>query len=137
MKPIFFKLVFSAALLAGTATLASAQTTRVFFDKKGHARYTIAYYGEKELPADVRAIVKPVYYDYQILSVEEVKLNGKSIYLIDLQDSSTLKTVRVADGEMELVKTLNRNADETQGKTARHAKTDRLTAGSSQSQHPL
>lgn|GEM_PF-3521118 len=112
MKKLLFKMMFTAALLAGTAAIASAQTTRVFYDKKGRVRFTIDYYGEKELSREVKSIVKPVYYDYAIVSVQEVKLNGRSIYLIDLQDSNTLKTVRVADGEMELVQTLNRGADD-------------------------
>ena len=118
MKPTIFKLVFSALLLAGTASIASAQTQREFFDKKGRHLYTIAYYGEKGLPAEVRAIVKPVYYDYAILTVEEVKVSGRSIYFIDMEDSSTIKTVRIADGEMELVRTQNRTAadDRTQAR---------------------
>lgn len=103
-----FKLLFMAVLLAGAAGVASAQMTRAFYDKKGKLRFTIDYYGEKQLPAEVRSIVKPVYYDYAILLIQEVKMNGKSIYVIDLQDSTTIKTVRVADGEMELVRTLNR-----------------------------
>lgn len=120
MKKLIFKLAFAGLLLTGTASLVSAQTTRVFYDKKGRVRFTIDYYGESRLPGEVRAIVKPVYYDYAILNVQEVKLNGKSIFMIDLQDSSTIKTVRVADGEMELVRTLNRSAaeDRSQGKTS-------------------
>ena len=108
MKKILFKLLFTATLLAGTAAIASAQTTRVFYDKKGRVQFTIDYYGEKELPREVRAVVKPVYYDYTIVSVQEVKQNGRSVYMIDLQDSHTLKTIRVADGDMELVRSLAR-----------------------------
>jgi hypothetical protein len=126
MKKTMFKLVFAGLLLAGTASIASAQTPtqREFFDKKGRHLYTIAYYGEKELPAAVRSLVKPVYYDYAILTVEEVKLGGKSIYFVDMQDSSTIKTVRVADGEIELVRTLNRDIADprlrVKGATARN-----------------
>lgn len=118
MKQLFLKLVFAGLLVTGTASLVSAQSTRVFYDKKGRVRFTIDYYSEKELPTEVRAIVKPVYYDYTILTVEEVKLNGRSIYLIDMQDSTTIKTVRVADGEMELIRDLNRGdrTDSGQGK---------------------
>jgi len=109
MNQLILKFAFAGLLLGGTAVVASAQTTRVFYDKKGKVRFTIDYYGEGQLPRDVRAIVKPEYYDYAILTVQEVKTNGKSIYLIDLEDSTTIKTVRVADGEMELVRTLNRS----------------------------
>jgi len=115
MTQQFLKFVFAGLLLTGAANLVSAQTTRAFYDKKGRVRFTISYYSEKELPCEVRAVVKPEYYDYAILSVEEVKLNGKSIYLIDMQDSTTIKTVRVADGEMELVRSLNRGDRDLRG----------------------
>jgi len=108
MKQLFLKFAFAGLLLGGTAVVASAQTTRAFYDKKGKVRFTIDYYGESQLPREVRAIVKPEYYDYTILTVQEVKTAGKSVYLIDMEDSTTIKTVRVADGEMELVRTLNR-----------------------------
>ena len=118
MKKLFFKMMFTVVLVAGTAVVVSAQTTRAFYDKKGRVRFTISYYGEKELPREVRAIVKPEYYDYAILTVQEVRTNGKSIYLIDMEDSTTIKTIRVEDGEMELVRTLNRGdrGDRGQGK---------------------
>src|SRR5882757_8626655 len=108
MKQMFFKLIFSGLLLAGTAIVATAQTTRVFYDNKGRVRFTIDYYGEKELPREIRAIVKPVYYDYVITAVQEVKADSKSVYYVSLQDSSKLITIRVVDGEMELVQSLNR-----------------------------
>ncbi|GGB25227.1 hypothetical protein [Puia dinghuensis] len=118
METIFFKLLLSGLLLAGTAGVASAQTTsapttstptiREFFDKKGRHVGTIAYYGEKELPAEIRAIVKPSYYDYAILTVEEVRASGKTAWLIDMQDATHVKTVKVVDGEMEEVSSLRR-----------------------------
>lgn len=101
-------MLFAVVLLAGTASVAAAQTTRAFYDNKGRIRFTVDYYTEKELPREVKAIVKPVYYDYAILSVQEVKLQGKSIYLIDMQDTDRLKTIRVADGEMEVLSDLRR-----------------------------
>ena len=127
MKQTIFKLVFSGLLLSGSATVASAQTTftsaqatsvfsgaksapptRDFFDKKGRHLYSIAYYGEKELPAEIRAIVKPVYYDYAIKTVEELRIAGKSVYFVDMQDDSHVKTVKVVDGEMEEVSSFQR-----------------------------
>jgi hypothetical protein len=109
MKNTIFKLFFAAVLVTGTAFAAGAQTTRAFYDNKGRIRFTVDYYSEKELPKEVRAIVKPVYYDYAILGVQEVKVKGKSVYLIDMEDSTRLKTVRVADGEMEEVSDLRRS----------------------------
>jgi hypothetical protein len=108
MKKMMIYALFTGVLLAGTAGLASAQTTREFFDKKGRHLYSISYYGEKELPAAVREQVKPVYYDYTILSVEEVKLADHSVYFINMEDETTLKTLRVDDDEMTVVSDLLR-----------------------------
>jgi hypothetical protein len=118
MKKLIFKTLFTVVLLAGTAAVATAQMTRVFYDNKGRVRYTIDYYGEKDMPRTVRSIVKPVYYDYTIVAVQEVKLNGRSIYMIELQDSNALKTIRVADGEMEEVRTLSRFAADDRAQKA-------------------
>ena len=56
----------------------------------------------------VRAVVKSEYYDFSIVSVEEVKLDGRHIYLVDMQDATAIKTVRVEDGEMSVVTSLVR-----------------------------
>jgi len=82
--------------------------THNFYNKKGRLLYTIDYYGEKGLPVAVRTTVKSEYYDYSIISVEEVKVQGRHIYLVDMEDAATIKTVRVEDGEMELVRSLVR-----------------------------
>lgn len=108
MKQILFKLTLSGILLTSFAGISSAQTTREFHDKKGRHLCTIAYYDERGLSAEIRSIVKPVYYDYTIKTVEEVRLSDRSIYYIEMQDATTLKTVRIANGEMELVSSLMR-----------------------------
>ncbi|PWT76268.1 MAG: hypothetical protein C5B59_06935 [Bacteroidetes bacterium] len=76
---------------------------RVVYDKKGNWRFSVSYYGEKNLPAEIRAIVKPVYYDYAISRVEEVHSDDKVIYIVHVQNASTLKTLRVCEGEMDLI----------------------------------
>jgi hypothetical protein len=76
---------------------------RVVYDKKGNWRFTVSYYDEKNLPAEIRAIVKPVYYDYTISRIEEVHANDKVIYIVHVQNNSSLKTLRVCEGEMELI----------------------------------
>ena len=76
---------------------------RVVYDKKGNWRYTVSYYDEKNLPAEIRAIVKPVYYDYTISRVEEVHANDQIIYIVHVQNDSSLKTLRVCEGEMDLI----------------------------------
>ncbi|HET7002290.1 MAG TPA: hypothetical protein VFI33_13300 [Puia sp.] len=84
----------------------NATKSRVVYDKKGNWKYTVSYYEEKNLPAEIRAIVKPVYYDYTISRVEEVHANDKIIYFIHIQNDSRLKTIKVCEGEMELTEDL-------------------------------
>jgi hypothetical protein len=81
---------------------------RVFYDKKGYWDATIKYYDEKKLPPDVRAIVKSTYYDYSITSVQEIQKGNKIVYLVHMQDATTLKSVKVCDGEMEVIAEFNK-----------------------------
>jgi hypothetical protein len=77
--------------------------TAAVFDKKGNWAFAIVYYGEKELPDEVRAIVKKTYYDYTIHSVEELHVGESLAYIIHMDNETTWKNVKVADGEMELI----------------------------------
>lgn len=79
---------------------------RVVYDNKGNWKFTVSYYDEKSLPAEIRAIVRPVYYDYTIARVEEVHAEGKIIYVVHVQNESSLKTLRVCEGEMDLIEDL-------------------------------
>jgi hypothetical protein len=79
---------------------------RVVYDKKGNWKYTVSYYDEKNLPAEIKAIVKPAYYDYSISRVEEVHANDQIIYIVHVQNDSRLKTIRVCEGEMDLIEDL-------------------------------
>src|SRR5882762_1056341 len=45
-----------------TRFIFNGNVTRAFYDKNGNWLFTIAYYGEQKLPADIRATVKSVYY---------------------------------------------------------------------------
>src|SRR6476469_9895492 len=49
----------------------SVQNT-VAYNKAGNWVHTIRRYYETDMPKDVRAIVKSVYYDYAILRIEEI-----------------------------------------------------------------
>jgi hypothetical protein len=81
----------------------SGIVNRTFYDKRGNWYFTVAYYDETKLPRDVRAIVKRVYYDYTISGIQEISIEDKVIYLVTVQDEKTLKTLRVCDGDMDIV----------------------------------
>lgn len=78
--------------------------TRVFYDAGGNWRHTIRYYDGKKLSAGVRSLVRSVYYDYAILSVEEVKLVDKTVYLVNIEGDKKGMTIRVCEDEMEVEK---------------------------------
>lgn len=75
----------------------------VYYDKKGHWICNIKRYDESKLSKEIRRVVKPVYYDYQINGVAEIILPGKIIHLLYVQDAHNFKTVRVCDGEMDVI----------------------------------
>lgn len=75
--------------------------TRVFYDRGGHHRYTTKSYGEKQLPTEVRAMVKRTYYDFSIYHVMQVDAENKVVYLVYIKDENAFKTIRVSDGEMD------------------------------------
>lgn len=77
---------------------------RRFYNGKGMFVYDILTYSEKDLPLDIRAMVKQTYYlDYDITLVKEIHTAGKTIYIIDIQSKSTLKTLRICNDEMEVL----------------------------------
>ena len=80
---------------------------RVFYDKKGHWQYSLIFYSEDKLPRDVRAAVKSTYFDMAITLVEEVQTTESKVYIVHLEDKSTIKIIKVnKDGEMETLQDL-------------------------------
>ncbi|MEJ0104042.1 MAG: hypothetical protein WDO19_16410 [Bacteroidota bacterium] len=76
--------------------------TRVDYDRKGRWAATIRTYSEANLPRDIRHLVKSTYYDYSIFLINEVTVGDKTAYLIRMEDADSFKTIRVADGEMDV-----------------------------------
>ncbi len=80
----------------------------VDYDKTGNWSGTTRIYNETKLPREIRRIVKSTYYDYAIKSVSEVSGAQKLMYFVKIQDSVTLKTIRVMDGDMQVIEEFNR-----------------------------
>jgi len=77
--------------------------TIVAYNPRGNWSYTIHYYGEKKLPADIRKTVKSTYYDYSIFGIAEVHFDDETVYMIYMQDESHFKTIRVYNDEIQEV----------------------------------
>jgi hypothetical protein len=81
---------------------------RSTYDKKGHREYTLKYYSEAEMPMELRHLVKSSYYDYNIDLVTEVQRNLKTSYLVKMQSSNEILTLKVVDGEIALYERLEK-----------------------------
>jgi hypothetical protein len=76
---------------------------RIVYNKKGSRLATFCYYNEQQLPADVRRLIKSTFYDFNIVQVTEVSVAGKTAYLVNIQDKTSLKTIKVVNDEMEIM----------------------------------
>ena len=75
----------------------------VDYDKKGNWKSTIRIYGEHRLPQEIRREIRSDYLDFEIVTVTELKINNVLSYFVKLEDQHSLKTVRVINGEMDVV----------------------------------
>jgi hypothetical protein len=71
----------------------------VGYDKKGRWQHTILIYNENQLPLQLRRTVKSLYVDFTIVKVIEVTIGMRHTYFIKMEDSNTLRTVQVVNGE--------------------------------------
>jgi len=82
---------------------------RVLFHKNGAIVYHIRYGGEKNLPTEVRKLVKSNYFDYNIIKAINVQEDNRDIWIVNLEDNKKLLIVRVEGGELEEVSNLNKS----------------------------
>jgi len=80
---------------------------RVAYNRRGGWIYTIRTYHEKQMPRDIRALVKSTYYDYTITQVDEIDHTeaAGTIYIVSIKDDVSWKTLRVCNGEMDVLNT--------------------------------
>lgn len=82
---------------------------RTVYNNKGGFSYTIRQYYENKMPRDVRAVVKSQYYDYTITLVEEIEeLSRPVVYVVHMEDATTLKNIRVSDREIDVLEEYNK-----------------------------
>ncbi len=76
-----------------------------FYNKKGDFVHDVLSYSEEKLPLNIRDMIKQTYYlDYDITLAQEVHTQGKLIYVVQIKNKSTMKTLRICDDEMEVLK---------------------------------
>ena len=123
MKKISLAAIFAVMLSAGFTLQSKAQTRTVsienystptakavitetpIYNKAGKLIYTVKRYEATTLPKEISRLVRNEFVDYDIAGVEEVVLpsDDNSIYLVHIVNDKKIKTVRVYNGESEVI----------------------------------
>jgi hypothetical protein len=77
---------------------------RALFAGDGRLIYHITYGTEKNLPANVRSLIKSTYYDQAITRILKVTQDHRLIWVIHLEDNHEYIMARVEDNELEETK---------------------------------
>jgi hypothetical protein len=81
---------------------------KALYRKNGHMIYHFAYGFEKNLPEDVRNMVKEAYPKYEITSVINLREYDREVWMVNLQDYDKLLIAQVENGKMNIVTDLYR-----------------------------
>jgi hypothetical protein len=78
----------------------------VDYSKKGRWLFTFRNYNEPQLDKKIRSAVKMAYLDHHVFRVIEVRTRAAKAYFVKIEDFLTIKTIRIANGEMQEVESL-------------------------------
>src|SRR4051812_18589296 len=79
----------------------------IAFDEKGKWVYTIQYYSANNLDKNIMDKVKTIYDDYVVTGIQKIEQpDSDAVYMVNLENKTSIKIVRVADNKVELVKDL-------------------------------
>jgi hypothetical protein len=74
------------------------------YDKRGKWVYTIQQYSMDNLDKNIIDRVRSVYYDYGVTGIQKVEQPGMdAVYVVRLENTKSLKVVRLTSDDMELV----------------------------------
>lgn len=77
------------------------------YNKKGKWIYTIQQYSMDNLDKNIVDKVRSVYYDYGVTGIQKVEQPAMApVYIVHLENTKSIKLVRLTDNEMELVQDL-------------------------------
>ena len=83
---------------------------RAFYTPGGLWLQTASGYGPDKLDGTVKEMIKSSYRDYTISYVDQLDLPmNKTIYLVEVQDEKSIKKIRVADDEMDVIQEFEKN----------------------------
>jgi len=89
--------------------LQAGSGNRALYDKKGRWVCSMITYDENKLPHDLRAQIRSTYYDMTISQVQEIQNPDHSVYIVTLQDKSTIRVIKInQEGEMKVLQELSK-----------------------------
>jgi hypothetical protein len=68
---------------------------RIIYDKSGGWQQSLLNYDEDKCPRDIRAAIKSLFFDFEIILIEEVDNREGVEYIFYLQDKSSIRIVKV------------------------------------------
>jgi hypothetical protein len=71
------------------------QKNKAIFSKDGQLVYLLAFGNEKQMPADIRTIVKSKYFDYEITSTVKVNIDESTTWLVNVEDANQFIMLRI------------------------------------------
>ena len=80
-----------------------ATQAHYLYDQKGNFSYSMLTYTEKEMPAEVRHLVRSNYYDFTIGWVKEVNEAETTAYVVHIEDAALWKDLVVQNGEIRVL----------------------------------
>jgi hypothetical protein len=84
------------------------QVNKAEFTRKGQLVYHMAFGNEKQMPVDIRTIVKSKYFDFAINSTVKVSYQEKSAWIVNVEDTEQFFVLRVVDGVMDVLDTIKK-----------------------------
>jgi hypothetical protein len=84
------------------------EENRALFTKRGHMIYHISYGYENNLPDEIYKQVRTAYFDYDITRAIRVNEADRIIWVVNLEDASTIIIARLENGELEEVQRLKK-----------------------------
>ncbi len=80
----------------------------VEYSKAGNWISTLRVYQQELLPTQIANLLLVEFPSFAILTTNEISTADKLAYFIQIQDSTTLKTISIIDGELKILNTYQR-----------------------------
>ncbi|MBV8388453.1 MAG: hypothetical protein JO080_01500 [Mucilaginibacter sp.] len=79
------------------------QVNKAEFTKNGRLVYHMAFGNEKQMPTDIRTMVKSKYFDFSINSTVQINYEDKNAWIVNVEDAKQFLVLRVVDGVMDVL----------------------------------